>query len=162
MSDSGFLYAIGIPGGTSVKIGKTTKSVAQRLATLQISHPDRLHVLAHVRVADGLSKLERAIHTLLAAERQQGEWFAVTIDQGALDALLVRAVQWLQDERDIGKFDEEDIMGTKLKPYKHKTSIAFSDHAKHLLKLLADKSGTTVSAWLEWTIRQEAKREGVD
>ena len=41
---------------------------------------------------------------------------------------------------------------------KHKTSIALTEHAKCLLKALADKAGMPASAWLEMLIRQEAKR----
>ena len=98
MSESGFIYAIGAEGEPSVKIGKTARSVAKRLAALQIGHPAPLQVLASVPVDQDLSRIEKAIHRFLEADRQQGEWFAAPVGQGQLEALIARAVQWLATE----------------------------------------------------------------
>jgi ribosome-binding protein aMBF1 (putative translation factor) len=98
MSTGGFIYAIGSEGIASVKIGKTTGPVAKRLTALQIGHPAPLTVRASVSVTHDLSRIEKAIHRFLEADRQRGEWFAVEVDQEQLEALIVRAVQWLAEE----------------------------------------------------------------
>ena len=98
MKTDGFIYAIGIEGRQGVKIGKTTGPIAKRLSMLQVGQPEPLALLAHVHVTQGLSQIEKAIHQFLAADRQRGEWFAVQVDQAQLEALIVRAVQWIADE----------------------------------------------------------------
>ena len=45
---------------------------------------------------------------------------------------------------------------------KRATSFNLTDDARRLLKALADKNGVPMQSWLEMTIRQEAKREGVE
>jgi DNA-binding XRE family transcriptional regulator len=97
-SASGFIYAIGAEGEPSVKIGKTARPVAKRLAALQVGYSARLQIRASVPVEQDLSRIEKAIHRFLDSDRQQGEWFAVQVDQGQLEALIVRAVQWLAAE----------------------------------------------------------------
>ena len=94
----GTIYAIGVEGIPSVKIGRTAGPVVRRLAELQIGHPTPLAVIAHAPVERDVRQIEQAIHRFLQAERQQGEWFAVQIDQAHLEALIVRAMQWLADE----------------------------------------------------------------
>jgi ribosome-binding protein aMBF1 (putative translation factor) len=94
----GFIYAIGAEGEPSVKIGKTARPVAKRLAALQIGYPARLQIRAAVPVEQDLNRIEKAIHRFLESDRQQGEWFAVQVDQDQLQALIVRAVQWLAAE----------------------------------------------------------------
>jgi DNA-binding Xre family transcriptional regulator len=98
MSESGFIYAIGVEGLRPVKIGKTSRSVAKRLAILQTGHPAPLKILAAVPVEQDLSRIEKAIHRFLEADRQRGEWFAVEVDQSQLEALIVRAVQELAED----------------------------------------------------------------
>jgi DNA-binding XRE family transcriptional regulator len=98
MPTSGFIYAIGAEGSPHVKIGKTTVPVAKRLVALQTGQPVPLKVLAYVPVDHGLSRIEKAIHRFLQADRQHGEWFALQVDQDQLEALIVRAVQWLAEE----------------------------------------------------------------
>jgi hypothetical protein len=46
MSEGGFIYAIGVEGVPSVKIGKTAGPVIKRLAMLQTGQPAPLKVLA--------------------------------------------------------------------------------------------------------------------
>jgi DNA-binding transcriptional regulator YiaG len=99
MSESGFIYAIGAVGTSYVKIGRTTGPVTKRLAMLQTGHPEPLTLLAHVSVERDLSRIEKSIHRFLEADRQRGEWFAVQVDQSQLEALIVRAVQWIEAER---------------------------------------------------------------
>mgnify|MGYP001569180730 CR=1 len=41
------------------------------------------------------------------------------------------------------------------------TSLRLSLEAKHLLHALAEKSGVSMTAMLEFMIREKAKREGV-
>lgn len=98
MSESGFIYAIGVEGLASVKIGKTAGPVSKRLAMLQIGHPTPLQIRAAVFVEQDLSRLEKTIHRFLGADRQRGEWFAVAVDQPQLEALIMCAVQWLAEE----------------------------------------------------------------
>lgn len=97
-TDAGTIYAVGIDGGSHVKIGKTTVSIQKRMAGLQSGHPARVHLLATVAVKQNLSRIELAIHRLLAKEWQRGEWFAVEMDQDRLESLVLRAVQWLEKE----------------------------------------------------------------
>jgi DNA-binding Xre family transcriptional regulator len=97
-STGGTIYAIGADGASSVKIGKTAGVVTRRLAALQIGHPMPLQVLASVSVEQDLGRIEQAVHRFLDAERQRGEWFAIAIDQAQLEALILRATQWLKKE----------------------------------------------------------------
>jgi DNA-binding XRE family transcriptional regulator len=97
-STRGTIYAIGTAGTSSVKIGKTAGAVTKRLAALQTAHPFPLKVLASVPVEHDVSRIEKAIHHFLEAERQHGEWFAVSLDQPQLEALILRAVEWLAEE----------------------------------------------------------------
>jgi ribosome-binding protein aMBF1 (putative translation factor) len=95
----GTIYAIGAAGTSLVKIGCTTKNVQQRLASLQTGHPYTLQVLAALPVETNPHRIEKLIHQFLETERQHGEWFALEIDQPRLEALILRAVQWLRDEQ---------------------------------------------------------------
>ena len=99
MRTGGFIYAIGAEGSPHVKIGHTRTAVKKRLRALQIGHPSRLHILATVPVDDHLARIEKQIHRFLADQQQQGEWFAVQVDQDQLEALIMRAVQCLADEK---------------------------------------------------------------
>jgi DNA-binding Xre family transcriptional regulator len=96
MGESGYIYAIGAAGTSHVKIGSTRRDVQGRLRVLQVGHPFRLHMLASVAVETNLRRIERQIHTFLAEERQRGEWFDISMDVATLEALIVRAVQFLQ------------------------------------------------------------------
>src|SRR5947209_19293791 len=98
MSKGGFIYAIGMEGTSSVKIGKTAGSVEKRLAELQTGQPFPLKLLASVQVEDYLGGVESAIHRFLEADRQRGEWFTLAVDQAHLEALILRAIQWLATE----------------------------------------------------------------
>jgi hypothetical protein len=69
MAPGGFIYALGIAGHPSVKIGKTRQAVAQRLSTLQTGQPEPLTLLAHAAVDHDLSQVEKAIHQSLAPMR---------------------------------------------------------------------------------------------
>jgi ribosome-binding protein aMBF1 (putative translation factor) len=99
VSTGGFIYAIGAEGSPYVKIGSTHTAINKRLRQLQSGHPARLTVRASVAVASHGHKIEKIIHQFLADVRQQGEWFAATIDQESLEALTVRAVQWIEEDR---------------------------------------------------------------
>lgn len=73
-----FVYVITSDTGMS-KIGITTNPAA-RLATLQTGSPDRLR-MAFTAPAYGKSyAIEQAAHSILAAHRASGEWFAVSPD----------------------------------------------------------------------------------
>jgi Meiotically up-regulated gene 113 len=98
MAEGGFIYAIGAGGTSSVKIGSTVTSAEKRCAQLQIGHPLPLHVLAAVPVSADLRRIEHQIHAFLEAERQQGEWFTLALDTVQLEALIVRAIQYLADK----------------------------------------------------------------
>jgi len=95
----GTIYAIGAVGTSLVKIGCTTKTVERRLVALQTGQPFPLQVVAALPVETNLHRIEKLIHQFLETERQHGEWFALEIDQPRLEALILRAVQWLHDEQ---------------------------------------------------------------
>jgi DNA-binding XRE family transcriptional regulator len=95
----GTVYAIGTEPGQPIKIGSTNGNVQHRLRALQIGHPSLLHVFAHVAVDMDARRIEKTIHTFLKEERQRGEWFSINIDQVQLEALIVRAVQWIMKEK---------------------------------------------------------------
>jgi transcriptional regulator with XRE-family HTH domain len=95
VSTGEFIYAIGAEGSPHVKIGKTAGPVAKRVAELQIGQSVPLKVLASVPVEQDISRIEKAIHRFLEANRQRGEWFTAQVDQGRLEALIVRAMETL-------------------------------------------------------------------
>jgi DNA-binding XRE family transcriptional regulator len=96
-SSGGFIYAIGAEGSPHVKIGKTSGEVVKRVARLQTGYPARLSILAQARIEDDLDRLEKALHQMLESKHIYGEWFAIEVDQGQLEALILRAVQWLAE-----------------------------------------------------------------
>ena len=79
-----FIYFIGPLDRSQgvVKIGKTSKAVEKRLATIQTGSPHRLSIYGRVEM-DG--RYEEALHRLFAAQRLHGEWFRLT---GHLKALI--------------------------------------------------------------------------
>ncbi|MFF6903309.1 GIY-YIG nuclease family protein [Streptomyces hydrogenans] len=87
MSTSSFVYVIGPPGSTRVKIG-TSVNPDKRLKELQTGNPDRLEVLWST---PGGRELETALHQAFAAYRTEGEWF----DFGGIEPVgaIPRAVQ---------------------------------------------------------------------
>src|SRR5215831_11718978 len=91
MSQAGYIYAIGAIGTSYVKIGSTQESVPNQLQQLQIGHHLPLTILATVRVDRDPQQLEKAVHRLLEAHHQHGEWFALVIDQDRLEALVEQA-----------------------------------------------------------------------
>jgi DNA-binding XRE family transcriptional regulator len=98
MPKGGTIYAIGMEGTSLIKIGSTTTSVERRLKSLQTGQPHPLHILANIPVEIDVQKIERQVHAFLTTERRRGEWFDVDIDHEALAALVVRAVQFVQEE----------------------------------------------------------------
>jgi hypothetical protein len=66
-----FLYVIGTPGSTTVKIG-VTADLAGRLKQLQASSPRPLVVLWCAR---GGREIEDSLHARFYAQRVHGEWF---------------------------------------------------------------------------------------
>lgn len=96
--EKGTIYAIGIPGAHVVKIGRTQGCVQRRLSALQVGHNAPLELLAHVKVEANVSRIEKTIHAFFKAERDRGEWFAIVIDQEQLEALVMRAIQYIADE----------------------------------------------------------------
>jgi ribosome-binding protein aMBF1 (putative translation factor) len=71
--------------------------VQKRLSVLQTGQPFPLQVLASLPVESDLQRIERTIHHFLETERQRGEWFTVEMDQERLEALILRAIQYLAD-----------------------------------------------------------------
>jgi hypothetical protein len=70
--DLTFVYFIQAGIGGPIKIG-IARSVANRLKSLQTSHPEPLTVLA---VMPSGPSVERALHDRFAANRLRGEWFS--------------------------------------------------------------------------------------
>lgn len=71
VEDGQFVYVVKPDYGDVVKIG-VAADVPQRLAALQVSHPERLVI---VRVLRGGVAHERALHDLFKEYRRLGEWF---------------------------------------------------------------------------------------
>jgi hypothetical protein len=63
------------------------------MQSIQAGKASRLSILAQVPVDANLRRVERLVHTFLAQERQQGEWFAAPMDQSTLEQLVARAIQ---------------------------------------------------------------------
>ena len=77
-----YLIAAGETG--PIKIGHA-KDVWRRLSEIQVGHHERLSI---VRILDGSSALERALHARFAHLRLAGEWFTRDAEMfGPLDAL---------------------------------------------------------------------------
>jgi len=77
MSD-GHVYVLEIvdrPG--LVKVGKTTRTVDERLADLQTGQPDTYRVATSWASANVAAE-ERRVHRLLAGHHHRGEWFRCT------------------------------------------------------------------------------------
>lgn len=103
----GTIYAIGAQGTSLIKIGSTRLSVATRLQTLQTGQPFPLHLLATVPVAANVRRIEQQVHRFLAQERRRGEWFDIALDAAALEHLVVRAVQCMQQEDESRRGEEQ-------------------------------------------------------
>lgn len=95
---AGCIYAIGIEGSPYIKIGSTRQTVEQRLVGLQTGQPATMHVIATVAVDGDLRQIERLVHTLLAKERQRGEWFETSMDEARLTDLVREANQAICDK----------------------------------------------------------------
>jgi DNA-binding XRE family transcriptional regulator len=91
----GTIYAIGAVGTSWVKIGSTRTAVEKRLQTLQVGLPFDLQAVAAIPVDTDLLRIEKRVHTFLADERRRGEWFDTPMDAKRLEALVVRAIQYI-------------------------------------------------------------------
>jgi DNA-binding Xre family transcriptional regulator len=129
MSERGYIYAIGAVGTPYVKIGRTGTSPATRLKELQTGHHSLLHILASVPVQAGIDHIEKALHQILAAHRQHGEWFVLEVDQAHLEALVVQATQSI-----VGT---PDSIGKRLKALREKRGLT--------IRALATKAGVPQS-----------------
>jgi DNA-binding XRE family transcriptional regulator len=98
MYSGGTIYAIAAEGTTLVKIGSTTTAVDKRLKSLQTGQPFPLSVLAAIPVDGDVLRIERQVHAFLAEDRRRGEWFDIALDGESLAALVVRAVQFVQQQ----------------------------------------------------------------
>lgn len=86
MQSEEYVYVIGSPDSTIVKIGRST-DVAKRLSTIQRMSPLHLTVLWQT---EGGSELETALHSWFSARRVHGEWF--DFSDGDASALVAEAV----------------------------------------------------------------------
>jgi len=86
-----WIYFIQAKPSKSIKIGKTSGRLIDRLANLQTSCPEELWILSAFQVECGVDNmLEEWIHDFLADHRIRGEWFKP--GQPVLDmALLAKA-----------------------------------------------------------------------
>src|SRR5882724_8273929 len=103
----GTIYAIGAVGTTLVKVGRTKTSVEHRRQQLQTGQPFALEVLATVAVETHLARIEKQVHAFLEAERRRGEWFDVAMDRTHLEALVVRAVQYITEQEEIKRLRQQ-------------------------------------------------------
>ncbi|GFE20077.1 GIY-YIG nuclease family protein [Streptomyces nigrescens] len=86
-----WVYVLGPPGGTLVKIGRTI-NLAKRVAEIQRMSPVPLEILwSH----PGGHELETNLHRHFAALRSHGEWFAFTEDPVARVRSAVELKPWL-------------------------------------------------------------------
>lgn len=91
MQKEEWVYVLGPPGGTLVKIGRTI-NLAKRVAEIQRMSPVPLEVLwSH----PGGHELETNLHRHFAALRSHGEWFAFDEDPVALVRNAVDLKPWL-------------------------------------------------------------------
>lgn len=86
------VYAIGTPGGNTVKIGRTT-NLDRRLAEIQRMSPTPLVVLWRHR---GGSELEASLHRHFKTLRSHGEWFTFRRDAVTLIEWAVQDRPWLR------------------------------------------------------------------
>lgn len=103
----GIIYAMGAVGTTLVKIGSPKTSVEQRRQRLQTGQPFALEVLATIAVEEDLGRIEKQVHAFLEAERRRGEWFDVAMDSTHLEALVVRAVQYIAEQEEITRLRQQ-------------------------------------------------------
>jgi len=103
----GIIYAIGAVGTSWVKIGRTAGPVLQRLQTLQSGQPFPLQVLASIPVETDARRIEKQVDAFLEAERRRGEWFDVAMDSTHLEALVVRAVQYIAEQEEIKRLRQQ-------------------------------------------------------
>jgi|ERR1051325_5995689 DNA-binding XRE family transcriptional regulator len=94
----GTIYAIGAEGQPYIKIGSTSGSPLKRLQDLQTGQPYPLRLCAAVPVEANLRLIEKHVHAFLKEKRQRGEWFELSMDIAQLEALVVRAVEYVQRE----------------------------------------------------------------
>jgi transcriptional regulator with XRE-family HTH domain len=100
----GIIYAIGAVGTSWVK---TAGPVLQRLQTLQSGQPFPLQVLASIPVETDARRIEKQVDAFLEAERRRGEWFDVAMDSTHLEALVVRAVQYIAEQEEIKRLRQQ-------------------------------------------------------
>jgi transcriptional regulator with XRE-family HTH domain len=138
----GTIYAIGAVGTSWVKIGRTTAPVMQRLKTLQTGQPFPLQVLASLPVETDVHRIEKQVHAFLEAERRRGEWFAVEMDTPTLEALIVRAVEYLADHEaaDEGDHPLRQILGERIHLVRRRSGLSQVELATR-----ADISPTTLN-----------------
>lgn len=131
MRAGGYIYAIGAVGTSYVKIGSTRTAVENRLKALQIGQPFPLQTLAAVAVETNLSRIEHQVHKFLAEERRRGEWFDTPMDAVSLEALVVRAVQYLA-EQTVPQASETKNLGTKIRQRREQLGLSQQELARRL------------------------------
>jgi transcriptional regulator with XRE-family HTH domain len=138
----GIIYAIGAVGTSWVKIGRTAGPVMQRLKTLQTGQPFPLQVLASLPVETDAHRIEKQVHAFLEAERRRGEWFAVEMDTPTLEALIVRAMEYLADHEaaDEGDHPLRQILGERIHLARRRSGLS-----QVQLATRADISPTTLN-----------------
>lgn len=105
-TDAGYLYLIGRPDLSLVKVGRT-RDPAHRFKALQTGCPDALTIIYAGR---DLGMHERTLHRFLREDRVRGEWFKGSgLMHVALQALraspikapynLFRSASWRRDAR---------------------------------------------------------------
>lgn len=90
---SGYIYAVGAVGMPLVKIGMTTHEPEAYYAHMQTYSPIRVYFIGSVRVEGCLGAIEKSLHEHLAALRERGEWFEMSLTQPVLQRLVDDAMQ---------------------------------------------------------------------
>jgi hypothetical protein len=97
--DGGWIYAVQEDGTPLVKIGYTGNHPEARLPALKYEWKGSLTIIGSVYVPACVTKVERRIHVLLAAEHIEREWFYLHMNQPVLMALAQKAFTFVMEEQ---------------------------------------------------------------
>jgi hypothetical protein len=87
----GFIYLVQAVGSDKFKIGKTT-NVPNRICYLQTGSPIKIRYVYHAYVQN-MNLCERDLHHKFSAQREIGEWFALTREDVEFCIRLMRLVE---------------------------------------------------------------------
>ena len=95
---AGWVYAVQEEGTPLVKIGATHQPMSLRLVSLRSQYRVPLTLIGAVPISRYPFVVERRIHSILAPQRIQGEWFYVRLTMAGLQELIAQAVEIVRQE----------------------------------------------------------------